>query len=116
MVLNLISTSATPFVWVLGTLRVAGESRFNVFSFGASCTRGLSSFFRLQQRQYDPDEEEAYHLRLHPVLVCELDMRFCVPIWQKLHVSSTNRSLTRFWLVRKTRQIQHHVSHCGIFN
>ena len=33
---------------------------------------------RLQKRQYDLDEQEAYQLHLRPVLVCELDMLiFC---------------------------------------
>ena len=29
---------------------------------------------RLQKRQYGLDEQEVYHLRLRPVLVCELDI------------------------------------------
>ena len=48
---------------------------------------------RLQKRQYGLDEQEAYHLHLR-----------------------ASRSLTRLWLVRKTRQIQHNVSHCGVLS
>ena len=72
-----------------------------------------------QRQQCDLDEQEVHHLRLPPDLVCELDLLIFAPTEQKLHVSPwVSRSLTRlgYWLVLKTRQVQHHMSHCGVLS
>ena len=40
-----------------------------------------------QKRQCGLDKQEVYHLRLHPVLLCELGILIFAPIEHKLHVS-----------------------------
>ena len=42
----------------------------------------------LQKRQCALDKQQVYHLRLRPVLMCEMDLLIFAPIEQKLHVSS----------------------------
>ena len=55
------------------------------------------------------------HLRLHAYLQYELDMQFFA--LTKSHMSPwVTRLLTRLghWLIRKIRQVQHDMSHCGV--
>ena len=56
-----------------------------------------------------------YHpqLHLHPCLVHEVDLLVFALTWQRLHVSFTRLGC---WLIRKTRQVQHNMSYCGVLS
>ena len=100
------------FALVQEILRSAGDSRFNGSVFDAGCTRGLSSSSSETAVRSGQTKQEVYHLHLRPDLVCELDMLIVAPTEQKLHVSSGDQIAH----VRKTREVQHNVSHCGVLS
>ena len=59
------------------------------------------------------------HLHLHPCLVHELDRLVFALTWHTGYVSlRVTRLLARLgcWLIRKTRQVQHNMSHCGVLS
>ena len=56
----------------------------------------------LQKRHYGLDTQEVYHVRLRPVLVCELEMLILVPIEQKVtcFFGRADRSRGMGWYAR----------------
>ena len=81
-----------------GTLRSAADSRFTCSSLDAGCTRGLSSLSSSSSR------------------VSAGHADFCSDRAKSYMFLRASRSLTQFWLVRKTRQVQHNMSHCRVLS
>ena len=71
-----------------------------------------------QRQPYDLAAEGVHHLRLHACLVYELDMLVFRSDMANYMSPWVTRSLTRLgrWLVRKTRQVLHNMSHCGVLS
>ena len=100
-----------------GTLRIATDSRFSpTDSFiDVDCTRGLSSSSSesaLQSertRGWSSSSSSSSRVRAGHAT-------FFAAIKKKFHVSSGKLLLTQFWLIRKTHQITHSMSHCVIFH
>ena len=71
-----------------------------------------------QRQPYDLAAQRIHHLRVHACLVYELDMLGFRSDMANYISPWVTRSLTRLgrWLVRKTRQVLHNMSHCGVLS